>query len=145
MAPTDMRSEYLAQSVLNATPATLVTMLYDRLVLDIARAEQAAAAGDRPACHAAALHAQDVVSELLVSLDVNTWPDGQNLVTLYSHLSTELVTANVQLDVARLAGCRALVEPLRDAWHAAAQELSAEQAAPIRPAAVGPRGELGVG
>lgn len=142
---TDLRSEYLAQSVLNATPATLVTMLYDRLLLDISRARNAAENGDRAACHAASVHGQDIVSELMSTLDVDAWAGAQNLLTLYTYLATELVGANITLDVTRFEACRALVEPLRDAWHTAARELSAEQAAPIRPAAVGPRGELGVG
>ena len=35
------RSEYAEQAVLSATPVQLVTMLYDRLLLDLARAEKA--------------------------------------------------------------------------------------------------------
>ena len=70
---TDLRSEYLAQSVLNATPATLVTMLYDRLLLDISRARKAIEAGDKAGCNAAALHAQDIVAELMTTLDVTAW------------------------------------------------------------------------
>lgn len=142
---TDLRSEYLAQSVLNATPSTLVTMLYDRLLLDISRARKAIAAGDKAGCNAAALHAQDIVTELMTTLDVSAWAGAQNLLTLYSYLSTELVKANVHQDDERFDACRALIEPLREAWHTAARELSAEQAAPIPPAVVGPRGELGVG
>ena len=143
--PTDLRSEYLAQSVLNATPAMLVTMLYDRLLLDISRARKAIEAGDKAGCNAAALHAQDIVTELMTTLDVTAWAGAQNLLNLYSYLSTELVKANVNQDDARFDACRGLIEPLREAWHTAARELSAEQAAPIPPAVVGPRGELGVG
>jgi hypothetical protein len=33
------RNQYLADSVLSAPPARLLTMLYDRLLLDLARAE----------------------------------------------------------------------------------------------------------
>jgi len=142
---TDLRSEYLAQSVLSATPATLVTMLYDRLLLDISRARKAAEAGDRAACNDAATHAQDIVTELMLTLDVDAWSGAANLMTLYTHLASELVNANIRLDLAKLDACRALIEPLREAWHTAARELSAEQAAPIPPAVVGPRGELGVG
>lgn len=142
---TDLRSEYLAQSVLNATPSTLVTMLYDRLLLDISRARKAIEAGDKAGCNAAALHAQDIVTELMTTLDVAAWAGAQNLLTLYSYLSTELVKANVNQDDSRFDACRSLIEPLREAWHTAARELSAEQAAPIPPAVVGPRGELGVG
>lgn len=142
---TDLRSEFLAQSVLNATPATLVTMLYDRLLLDISRARKAAEAGDHAACNAAATHAQDILTELMSTLDVDAWAGADNLMTLYSYLATELVAANVHHDLDKFDACRALVEPLREAWHTAASELSAEQAAPIPPAVVGPRGELGVG
>jgi flagellar secretion chaperone FliS len=43
------------------------------------------------------------------------------LANLYLWLHGELIAANVAKDAARVAGARALIEPLRDAWHEAAR------------------------
>ena len=55
------------------------------------------------------------------------------------------MTASVTNDPDKIAACRALVVPLREAWHEAAQSL-AVKAPPARAVAIaGARGELGVG
>jgi flagellar protein FliS len=123
------RGRFLAQHVETATPAGLLVMLYDRLTVDLVRAEDALAAGDRAGAHTALLHAQDIVAELLSSLDTTAWEAGERLAGLYAFLLRELLAANVAGDAARVARCRELVEPLRDAWREAAS-LSAAAASP---------------
>lgn len=114
--PTAMRARYLADAVATASPGRLVVMLYDRLVLDLTRAEVALRGGDRAAGADRLLHAQEIVLELRSSLDVTAWADAPGLAKLYSFLITELIGANVRADADRVAACRALVEPLRDGW-----------------------------
>jgi len=126
------RARFLADAVATASPAKLLTMLYDRLVLDLSRAERAQAAGDRATANTQLIHAQDVVSELQRSLEASggTWAGAPGLLGLYTFLSSELVEANISGDAARTASCRGLVEPLRDAWHEAARTAGAPAAAP---------------
>jgi len=131
--PAAARARFLADAVATASPAKLLTMLYDRLVLDLSRAERAQAAGDRALANAQLQHAQDVVTELHSSLDTtgaSGWSGAAGLAGLYAFLASELVEANITGDPARTAACRGLVEPLRDAWHQAAQ-LAAQQSAPV--------------
>jgi flagellar protein FliS len=111
---------YLSHSVATASPARLLIMLYDRLVLDLGQAEEALLAGDREAAAGRLLHAQEIVLELHASLNVDVWDGAAGLASIYTFLLTELVQANVTRDVARVAACRGLVEPLRDAWREAA-------------------------
>ncbi|GAA2036740.1 flagellar export chaperone FliS [Pseudokineococcus marinus] len=130
--PAAARARFLADAVATASPAKLLTMLYDRLVLDLSRAERAQAAGDRATANAQLQHAQDVVTELHSSLDTSGasgWAGAAGLAGLYAFLASELVEANISGDVARTAACRGIVEPLRDAWHQAAQTV-AQQSAP---------------
>ncbi len=115
------RARFVDDALTTASPAVLLTRLYDRLVLDLARAETAQRDGDRLAAGTQLLHAQDIVAELLSSLDTAAWAGGPGLAALYGFLLTELVSANVTCDPERTASCRALVEPLRDAWHEAAR------------------------
>lgn len=119
-----MRARYAADSVATASPARLLTMLYDRLVRDLTLAEAAIAAGDREAAHNELVHAQEIVQELHASLDVDAWDGGPGLAQLYTFVLAELVAANVAKDAGRVAGCRQIIEPLRDAWHQAAQEAA---------------------
>lgn len=119
-----MRARYAADSVGTASPARLLTMLYDRLVRDLTLAEAAIAASDREAVHNELVHAQEIIHELHASLDVDAWDGGPGLAQLYTFLLAELVAANVAKDAGRVAGCRQIIEPLRDAWHQAAQEAA---------------------
>lgn len=121
------RARFVGDSVMTASPARLLTMLYDRLVLDLDRAEQAQRRGDRSTAHVQLLHAQDIVHELASSLRHDGWDGAAGLSAIYNFLHTELVRANVSNDAAVTAACRVLVEPLRDAWQAAALALAAEQ------------------
>jgi flagellar protein FliS len=118
-----MRNRYVGDSVATASPARLVTMLYDRLVRDLAAAEAALEVADFEAANDALVHAQDIVWELLAGLDVTKWSGGPGLAALYQFVISELVAANVGKDAGKVMSCRELVEPLRDAWHKAAEAV----------------------
>jgi flagellar protein FliS len=129
-----LRDRYLADSVNTVSPARLLIMLYDRLVLDLIRAEQALRDGDREEGSAQLLHAQEIVLELTTTLDTDAWSGGPALAQLYVFLLNEMMAANVRADAERTAGCRKLIEPLRDAWREAALATAAESApAPSAP------------
>ncbi|MEJ5913349.1 flagellar export chaperone FliS [Pseudokineococcus sp. 1T1Z-3] len=131
--PAAARARFMADAVATASPAKLLTMLYDRLVLDLSRAERAQETGDRGEANTQLQHAQDVVTELHASLDTSgAWAGAAGLAGLYTFLASELVEANVTGDPARTASCRAVVEPLREAWHQAAAQVG--QGAPAVPA-----------
>lgn len=117
------RSRYTADAVATASPARLLVMLYDRLVLDLVTAETAARGGDRERTSTELQHAQAIILELRTSLDLDAWDGAKGLSDLYTWLYGELVTANVRQDADLVATCRGLVEPLRDAWRQAALQL----------------------
>ena len=141
------RAQFLNDTVLSSSPARLLTMLYDRLVLDLDRAGKAQLAGDLVESNNQLTHAQDIVAELLVTLDVTAWDGGPGLHALYTHLLGELIRANLTRDPEVTAACRAMVEPLRAAWHEAAASLSVAAARPStsRAPMAGVGGVLGVG
>jgi len=115
-----LRDRYLRDSINTASPAKLLIMLYDRLILDLAKGEEALRSGERELANDRITHAQEIVLELRTSLDVEAWSGAQGLAGLYGWLLTELIGANIARDADRVAACRALVEPLRDAWNEAA-------------------------
>lgn len=147
------RNRFLDNAVATAGPQRILTMLYDRLVLDISRAEAKQRAGDRSAAAHHLDHAQDIVGGLVSTLDVDAWEGGRGLNDLYMYLLRELIGCSIAGDADRTARCGALVVPLRDAWHEAADTVAAEAAPPVpsqrnRMDAFGESGlsgELGVG
>jgi flagellar protein FliS len=120
MTAPHLRDRYLQDSIDTASPAKLLLMLYDRLVLDLMKGEESLRAGDREESHERLTHAQEIVIELRTSLDVDAWSGAPALANLYGWMLTELIGANIARDADRVAACRALVEPLRDAWREAA-------------------------
>ena len=124
MSAASLRARYLGDSVATASPQRILVMLYDRLALDLERAQQAAVAGDRQEANEQLQHGQAIVYELLSSLQVDAWEGGPRLAALYNWLLTELVQANLKQDVNRISSCRQVVEPLRDAWRQAAAMLA---------------------
>jgi flagellar secretion chaperone FliS len=124
MSTASLRSRYLGDSVATASPQRILVMLYDRLVLDLERAEMALDSGDRTEAAAQIQHAQDIVFELRESLRVDAWEGGPRLAALYSWMITELVQAGVKRDRNRVTACRQIAEPLRDAWRQAAVTLA---------------------
>jgi flagellar protein FliS len=121
------RALYNRDSVLSASPAKILTMLYDRLLLDLQRAETAQRMADWRLATPHLLHAQDIVAELMSSLRPELWDGGAGLLALYGYVTEALIGANTRRDIGRTRECIRLLEPLREAWHQAAQNvLSAE-------------------
>jgi flagellar protein FliS len=114
----------VGDAVATASPARLLVMLYDRLVLDLLQAERAQREKNRETANTSLQHAQRIVVELQFSLDVTAWDGGPGLSRLYTYLLSELTAANVRCDADRTARCRALVEPLQEAWREAATQVA---------------------
>ena len=120
-----LRSRYARESVTTASPARLVTMLYDRLVRDLDDAELAISLADHQAAHRLLRHAQDIVQELSsepgrVSVGGGRGPADACTPGCSSGWSPPTSAK----DAVIVAECREVVEPLRDAWHEAANQQS---------------------
>jgi flagellar protein FliS len=126
----DRAAQLNRDAVLSATPVRLLTMLYDRLLLDLGRAEQAQQAENWPVASEQLQHAQAILTELSGSLRLDVWDGADGLLALYTYVTNALVLANIHRDVARTREAIALLEPLRAAWHDAAAILPAQQPSP---------------
>jgi flagellar protein FliS len=134
------RAEYARDAILNASPARLLTMLYDRLLLDLQRAEIAQEIEDWSTATEQLLHAQDILAELTSSLKVDEWDGAEGLLGVYTFASKALVFANIHRDVDSTRVCITLLEPLRQTWHEAANSVADAAPAPQHTAG----GTLGV-
>lgn len=136
-APSANRSltAYQREAILSASPARLLVMLYDRLLVDLARAESAQGAEDWDTARKNLLHAQDIIASLSGSLDIGAWDGAESLLGIYTYAGTALTNANIHHNIELTRECIALLEPLRQSWHEAATQ-------PVAPAA-GPAGGVG--
>jgi flagellar secretion chaperone FliS len=114
------RTAYMGSMVSTASPARLLVLLYDRLVLDIQRGAELQEAGEHVAASEHLMHAQEIVLELQSSLRLDVWDGAAQLSAIYSFLHTRLVQANVKRDLEVTRSCLGLVEPLASAWREAA-------------------------
>ncbi|MET0724733.1 MAG: flagellar export chaperone FliS [Leifsonia sp.] len=134
------QTQYGRDAVLSATPARLVTMLYDRLMIDLYRAEQAQLVGEWTVASTNLIHAQEIVAELAGSLRVDLWDGAEGLLAVYNYITSALRTANIQRDPAGIREALDLLEPLAAAWHEAAALPSGPVARPEAVAADRPGG-----
>ena len=108
---------YRQQSVETAGPAQLVLMLFDRALVGILRARQANGPGAFEVWNRELVRAQDILTELLVTLDHQAGGEiAANLSSLYTFCIERLIEANLRKDVAILDEVDALVRPIRDTW-----------------------------
>lgn len=117
----ELRVRYLTEAIETASPATRLTMLYDALELDLARADAAFAVGsDLKEISDRLIHAQEIILTLRDSLNPTVWGAAPRLMALYDHLNTELLGANLDKDRARAAVVAVHVAQLAAAWRRAA-------------------------
>lgn len=124
-----LRNRYAQSTVSTASPAKLLTMLYDRLSKDLLVAEQAVVNKDVPTAHTNLVHAQEIITELAATLNVDAWEGGEQLLAIYEFCLQELFQANIRKDAQRIHGVREVIEPLRDAWRQAAEQADADHPA----------------
>ncbi|OIH86765.1 flagellar export chaperone FliS [Arthrobacter sp. UCD-GKA] len=120
MNPALKRAQLNREAILSASPARLLTMLYDRLLVDLNRAEAAQLSGNWPAASENLVHAQSIIAELISSLNSDLWSGATQLHSLYAFSTQLLIDANIKRDPALTRQAITLMEPLRQTWHEAA-------------------------
>lgn len=134
--PDEMRERYLADAIETASPAVRLTMLCDRLVLDMARADLAFEHANLKEINDNLVHAQQILLALRDTLRMDVWDGAARVAALYDYLHTELVGANVHKDRARAQEAGKLIAQLCDAWHAAAARTAGDPPAGHTPISV---------
>lgn len=125
---TSQLDQYATDAILSAPPARLLTMLYDRLLLDLGRAQVAQEAEKWTVATENLLHAQAIVTELASTLKGGSWDGAPGLLAIYNYTLQAMIGASIHHDVKRTKECIELLEPLRQSWHEAAAALPAQPA-----------------
>lgn len=119
-----------------STPGQLIALLYDAMVRSLDRAKAGLDQHDLESAHAPLLRAQDIVLELISSLNVDDAGEAgamaRQLGALYEYMYRRLLDASVHKDAAAVDEVRRLITPVREAWSHALEELSRQAAsAPV--------------
>jgi flagellar protein FliS len=130
------RAAYVRDSITSASPAQALTMLYDRLLLDLRWAAKCQGGGDWLTASGHLIHAQDIITELASTLKPELWSGGPALMSLYMYVLGILRNGNAWRDIEPTLEAIELLEPLRLAWHSSL-DASVNEPGPARLSAVG--------
>jgi len=91
-------------------------MLFDGAIRFSNQAKEYILAKDFEQANAKLIRAQDIMMELMVSLDLDQGEIAQNLYQLYDFIHERLVEANLKKDVELIDQALRFLEDLRDTW-----------------------------
>lgn len=124
-------SKYLTQEVMTASPAKLVSMLYDKVVLSLKEVVAAIESGDIEGRWKANKRATEILTHMWSTLDVEKGGEiAQNLESLFAYMLSRLPDVDFRNDPEPAREVMELLGPLRESWRELAKrEGGAGQAA----------------
>ena len=109
--------QYQEANLETASQGKLLLMLYDGAIRFLMTSQLALEQQRWTDAHQANMRAQDIVNELMMSLNMEAGGDiANNLFRLYDYMNWRLVQANVKRDAAGLKEVVSLLRDLREAW-----------------------------
>lgn len=106
---------YQTNSVTTATPAELTLMLYNGAIKFVKQAKAAIAENDISKAHESIIRTQNIINELIVTLNRDI-PISEQFLIMYDYLLSRLITANIQKDVQILDEVEDFFVQFRDTW-----------------------------
>lgn len=128
-------SAYRETRIRTASQGRLIILLYDEAVKQLDRGlellDQDRSGKKDPGrieqINKAIVKAQEIVTELMVSLDFDQGGDiAKNLFSLYTWFNHELLESNIARDGSRIRAVRDMLDELRGAWTEVVTKTSAE-------------------
>lgn len=132
---TELR-QYTNHSAQTAGPGQLIVMLYDGFLRFAAQAKAAVERDDPGEAGNKLTRAQNIVTELRVTLDMTQGQIAQNLASIYDYVGERLTAARLGRDAAQIDEAVRCMADLRSAW--------VQIAGAARPAASRPGPAVGI-
>ncbi|HBN97165.1 MAG TPA: flagellar export chaperone FliS [Firmicutes bacterium] len=107
---------YRQTQVSTASQGDLLLMLFDGAIRFARQSKDFMAAGKLEEASAKLINTQDIINELILSLDLSIGELAHNLQQLYVYIHDLLVQANVKKDPAVVDSALGLLVELRDTW-----------------------------
>lgn len=107
---------YLKNEIEGATKGKLVLLLYDGAIKFVNHAIKSAEDGEIVATHENIIKAENILYELLSTLNMDAGEVAENLFKLYDFVIWQLVEANKTKDPEKLKPVLGILKTLREAW-----------------------------
>lgn len=124
--------QYKKTSIETLSPGKLLLMLYDGAIRNVRLAREGIGEKDYNKAHNHIIKAQDIVTELMVTLNME-YDIAKQLYSIYDYLYRRMVEANVKKDAAILDEVEVFLTELRDTWQEAVKKQSASMIENSRP------------
>lgn len=122
---TTVKQAYTESSVLTASPAQLIVMLYDGAVRFLRQSAAAMRATHLEQARDRMRRAEDIIDELNWALDMSYGEIPANLRQIYLFTKRQLVKANLEADPGRIEVVAGQLAELREAWANVAERSDA--------------------
>ena len=119
--------QYQEANLETASQGKLLLMLYDGAIRFLMQSSVALEQQRWQDAHNLNLRAQDIITELLVSLDLSVGEIANNLYRLYEYMNWRLVQANIKREPAGIREVIGHLRELREAWAEAVKTTAGQQ------------------
>ncbi|NLN06542.1 MAG: flagellar export chaperone FliS [Firmicutes bacterium] len=110
---------YQQSMVGTVSPEQLVLMLYNGALRFLKQAQKGMKQHNIEQTHTNLIKAQNIISELMMNLDMSQGQIAANLHALYDYMHRRLLDANIKKDMAPLEEVAGMLTELRDTWKTA--------------------------
>ncbi len=107
---------YKDTEIQTANQGKLIVMLYDGAIRFLRVAQDNLNPRTYDVANTNIIKAQDIITELMLSLNMEGGEVAQNLFNLYAYMKKRLLEANMAKDSAVIDEVIKLIEPLKSAW-----------------------------
>lgn len=122
--------EYKNVQIQTATQEQLILLMYEHAIRSVQTAKEAMPTKKYDTVSNNIIKAQDIVTELMVSLKMEAGPIAQNLYRLYDYMNRRLIEANMKKDSQILAEVEKILSDLLTTWEGVFRSTSAPGATP---------------
>ncbi len=120
-----MKDYYIENAVKTASPMKLIEMMYEKAIEVLKDAKDALNKNDFITTNEKIKRAQDIVTELNISLDIEKGGEiAKGLRSLYSYMYRTLIEASVKKDTQKIDEVLGYFEELLDAWRTAMKSIT---------------------
>ncbi len=124
-------STYLTQQVMTASPAKLVSMLYDKLLISLKEVIAAIEKGEIEARWKANARATEIIAHMWSTLDQENGGEiAKSLDGMFSFILTRLPDVDMRNDPEPAREAIGLLEPIAESWRVLARGASEQPSAP---------------
>lgn len=114
--------QYRKAGISTASSGKLILMLYDGAIRFLKEAKNGLSGNKLDLANNNIIKAQNILTELMLSLNMDVGEIAQNLYSLYDFMNRELIKANAKKDVKPLDTVIRMLGELRGAWEVAVRE-----------------------